>query len=92
MVSPQWLPTAYTESSSGEDQVYGNPSRWGLGFGLGLPFDDENSPRVFGIAGAGGSWAGADPDRRVAVAVTKNVMSMDFETVRTLVNAVLGAI
>jgi CubicO group peptidase (beta-lactamase class C family) len=83
---------AYTESSSGEDQVYGNPSRWGLGFALGLPFDEDNSPRVFGMAGAGGSWAGADPDRQVAVAVTKNVMSMDFETVRTLVTAVLTSI
>lgn len=92
MVSSERLPTAYTESSSGEDQVYGNPSRWGLGFGLGLPFGEENSPRVFGMAGAGGSWAGSNPDRRVAVAVTKSVMSMEFETVRTLVTAVLKVI
>ncbi len=92
VVSAQRLPMAYTESSSGEDQVFGNPSRWGLGFGLGLPFDEENTPRVFGMAGAGGSWAGADPDRRVAVAVTKNMMGMDFQTVRTVVTAVLEAI
>jgi len=92
VVSPERLPAAYTESSAGVDQVYGNPSRWGLGFGLGLPFDEGSSPRVFGMAGAGGSWAGADPDRRVAVAVTKNVISMDFETVRTLVTAVFDAI
>jgi CubicO group peptidase (beta-lactamase class C family) len=91
VVSSQRLPMAYTESSSGVDQVYGNPSRWGLGFGLGLPFDEENFPRVFGMAGAGGSWAGADADRRIAVAVTKNVLSMDFETVRTLVTAVFEA-
>ncbi len=92
VVSPERLAAACTESSSGEDQVYGNPSRWGLGFALGLPWDEENSPRVFGMAGAGGSWAGADPDRRLAVAVTKNVMSMDFETARTLVEVVLEAI
>jgi CubicO group peptidase (beta-lactamase class C family) len=91
VVSPRRLPMAYTESSSGEDQVYGNPSHWGLGFGLGLPFDVESSPRVFGMAGAGGSWAGADPDRRIALAVTKNVLSMDFETARTLVTAVFEA-
>ncbi|MCE3555240.1 beta-lactamase family protein [Pseudonocardia sp. RS11V-5] len=83
---------AYTESSSGTDRVYGNPSRWGLGFGLGLPWDQEGTPRVFGMAGAGGTWAGADPDRGVAVAVTRNVMSMDFETVRVLVTAVLDAV
>ena len=92
VVSAQRRPMAYTESSSGEDQVYGNPSRWGLGFALGLPYDEDNSPRVFGMAGAVGSWAGADPDRQVAVAVTKNVMSMDFETVRTLVTAVLTSL
>lgn len=92
VVSPERRAAAFTESSSGEDQVYGNPSRWGLGFGLGLPWDEAGSPRVFGMAGAGGSWAGADPDRRIAVAVTKNVMSMDFETVRTLATTVLDAI
>ena len=91
VVSPDLAPTAYTESSSGPDQVYGNPSRWSLGFVLGLPFDGERTPRVFGMAGAGGSWAGADPDRRIAVAVTKNVLSMDFETVTALVTAVYEA-
>lgn len=92
VVSRDRAPAAYTESSSGTDRVYGNPSRWGLGFGLGLPWEQEGAPRVFGMAGAGGSWAGADPDRGVAVAVTRNVMSMDFETVRVLVTAVLDAV
>lgn len=41
------------------------------------------------MAGAGGSWAGADPGRGVAVAVTKNVMSMDFTAVERVVGAVL---
>ena len=63
-----------------------------MGFGLGLPWDEPGSPRVFGMAGAGGSWAGADPDRGVAVAVTRNVMSMDFTTVERLVRAVLEAV
>jgi CubicO group peptidase (beta-lactamase class C family) len=92
VVSPDRLPGAYTESSAGVDRVYGNDSRWGLGFALGLPWDEQDSPRVFGMAGAGGSWAGADPDRGIAVAVTKNVLSMDFDTVRVLVTAVLDAV
>lgn len=82
---------AWTESSSGEDQVYGNPSRWGLGFALGLPFEGIDAPNAFGMAGAGGSWAGADPDRGIAVAVTKNVLSMDFVAVERLVTAVYDA-
>ncbi|GAA4676915.1 serine hydrolase domain-containing protein [Pseudonocardia yuanmonensis] len=92
VVSRERTPAAYTESSSGTDRVYGNPSRWGLGFALGVPWDEQGSPRVFGMAGAGGSWAGADPDRGIAVAVTKNVVSMDFETARVLVTAVLDAV
>ena len=76
-------------SAAGDDQVYGNPCRMSLGFALGMPFD-EHAPRAFGWAGAGGSWAGADPDRGVAVAVTKNVMGMDFTAVERLVGAVLA--
>ena len=92
LVSAQRLAEASAESWSGPDQVYGNESRWGLGFGLGLPWDEAGSARVFGMAGAGGSWAGADPERGVAVAVTKNVLSMDFETVTTVVGAILAEV
>ena len=80
-----------TVSAEGEDQVYGNECRMSLGFALGLPFE-EGAPRAFGWAGAGGSWAGADPDRGVAVAVTKNVLAMDFTTVERLVGAVLAEV
>jgi CubicO group peptidase (beta-lactamase class C family) len=91
----QWLTSprladVSTVSAAGEDQVYGNPCRMSLGFALGLPFD-EDAARAFGWAGAGGSWAGADPDRGVAVAVTKNVMGLDFTAVERLVGAVLAA-
>ena len=82
LASPR-LAEVSTVSAAGEDQVYGNPCRMSLGFALGLPFDEER-PRAFGWAGAGGSWAGADPDRGVAVAVTKNVLAMDFTTVERL--------
>lgn len=93
VVTAERLDAATAESSSGPDQVYGNDmSRWGLGFALGLPWDEAGSPRVFGMAGAGGSWAGADPERGVAVAVTKNVLSMDFETVQRVVGAILAEV
>jgi CubicO group peptidase (beta-lactamase class C family) len=92
LVSPERQAAAFTESSAGPDQVYGNDSRWSLGFGLGLPWDEAGSPRVFGMAGAGGSWAGADPDRQLAIAVTRNVMGMDFATVERVVGAVLAEV
>lgn len=93
IVSAATAATATAESSSGPDQVYGgDESRWALGFVMGLPWDEAGSPRVFGMAGAGGSWAGADPDRGIAIAVTRSVMSMDFESVRALVEPVLAAV
>jgi CubicO group peptidase (beta-lactamase class C family) len=115
LVSPERLADACAESSSGTDQIYGNDSRWGLGFGLGLPWDEAGSDRsghdastprsarggrpasdqvsrAFGMAGAGGSWAGADPDRGVALAVTRTVMSMDFATVERAGRAILDAV
>lgn len=90
LTSPR-LADVTTVSAEGEDQVYGNECRMSLGFALGLPFE-EGAPRAFGWAGAGGSWAGADPDRGVAVAVTKNVLAMDFTTVEGLVGAVLAEV
>jgi CubicO group peptidase (beta-lactamase class C family) len=92
----QWLASprladVSTVSVEGEDQVYGNECRMGLGFSLWLP-GDETASRAFGWAGAGGSWAGADPERGVAVAVTKNVMGMDFTAVERLVGAVLAEV
>ena len=92
LVTSERLAEASAESSSGPDQVYGNDSRWGLGFALGLPWAEAGSPRVFGMAGAGGGWAGADPERGVAVAITKNVLSMDFETVQRIVGAILAKV
>jgi CubicO group peptidase (beta-lactamase class C family) len=92
--SPQ-LADVTTASAEGEDQVYGGDCRMSLGFSLWLPGDSDDgtgAPRAFGWAGAGGSWAGADPDRGVAVAVTKNVLAMDFTTVERLVGAVLADI
>jgi hypothetical protein len=44
------------------------------------------------MAGAGGSWAGADPDRGVALAVTRTVMGMDFATVERAGRAILDAV
>jgi CubicO group peptidase (beta-lactamase class C family) len=91
LISEERLRDASAVSSSGTDQVYGNESAWGLGFGLGHPWD-EQAHTVFGMAGAGGSWAGADVERGLALAVTKNVVSFDFDAVTRVAKAVLAEV
>ncbi|MFJ2740296.1 serine hydrolase domain-containing protein [Streptomyces sp. NPDC087440] len=72
---------ATAPAASGTDQVMGNASSWALGYALGLP---DNSPepdlQVFGMAGAGGSWAGADTASGTTWAITKNALG-DLSTV-----------
>jgi CubicO group peptidase (beta-lactamase class C family) len=90
LLSAERLATASRVSASGIDQVYGNESRWAEGFALALPWDESSA--AFGMAGAGGSWAWADPERGVAVAVTRNVMGMDFTAVERCARAVYAAL
>ena len=42
------------------------------------------------MAGAGGSFAGADSASGLVLAVTKNVMSDDFDAVEAVAKVVLG--
>lgn len=51
---------------------------------------DWTNMDTFGMAGAGGSWAGADRSTGLAVAVTKNVLSDDFQTVGTIASLIAG--
>jgi CubicO group peptidase (beta-lactamase class C family) len=77
-------------SSRGEDQVYGNPSAWGLGYAKGLPEADLDATGTwFGMTGAGGSAAYADPVTRTAVAVTRNRMGFEMETATKVIGIVL---
>jgi len=89
LISADRLRDAATVSSAGPDQVYGDETRFGLGYALGSPWDEHGSAAAFGMAGAGGSWAGADIDRGLAMAVTKNVISHDFDAVTRIGRAVL---
>src|SRR5512133_1494608 len=82
LLTPERLAAATAVSSSGLAEVYGNPSTWALGYGLGLPDGSGGDPpTAFGMAGAGGSFAFADPATGVAFGLTKNRLGMDFDTV-----------
>ena len=79
-------------SSSGVDEVFGMPSGWGLGYAIGrLGSTAEDTPTVFGIGGAGGSFASADTATGTTFAVTKNRLTNDFTAATQISQLVTGA-
>jgi CubicO group peptidase (beta-lactamase class C family) len=95
LVSPRRLAELSALGACGRDEVFGNESAWALGYGRGLPWADDSTAAgssVFGMAGAGGSWAGADPERGLALAVTKNTLTNDFNAVGRVGRVVFGAV
>ena len=85
LISPNRLREVTAVSASGTDQVFGNPSTWGLGYaigGLGPAAQDSNT--VFGVGGVGGSFACGDTATGIAFAVTKNRLTPDFNAAAEL--------
>lgn len=76
LISPERLAQVWAVSATGTDQIFGNPSTWGLGYARGFSGSDTE----YGMAGAGGSYAGADTATGVAFAVTKNLFTMGFDS------------
>jgi CubicO group peptidase (beta-lactamase class C family) len=92
LVPPERLAEATAVSFSGIDEVFGMPTTWGLGYGIGGPAGDtQDSPTVFGLGGVGGSFACGDTASGLAWAVTKNRVSNDFSTANQLGQLVTGA-
>jgi CubicO group peptidase (beta-lactamase class C family) len=92
LLTPERLAEATTVSSSGTDEVFGNPSTWGLGYGIGGPTGDTKAaPTMFGLGGVGGSFACGDTASGIAWAVTKNRISNDFSTSTQLGQLIAGA-
>jgi CubicO group peptidase (beta-lactamase class C family) len=92
LLTPGRLAEATAVSSSGPDEVFGQPTAWGLGYGIGGPTGDaQGAPAVFGLGGVGGSFACGDTATGVAWAVTKNRVSNDFSTSTQLGLLIAGA-
>jgi CubicO group peptidase (beta-lactamase class C family) len=92
LLTPGRLAEATAVSSSGPDEVFGQPTAWGLGYGIGGPTGDaQGAPAVFGLGGVGGSFACGDTATGVAWAVTKNRVSNDFSTSTRLGLLIAGA-
>jgi CubicO group peptidase (beta-lactamase class C family) len=92
LIPPERLAEATAVSSSGIDEVFGMPTTWGLGYGIGGPSGDpQSAPTVFGLGGVGGSFACGDTATGIAWAVTKNRISNDFSTSTQLGQLITGA-
>jgi len=91
LISPEGLEQAATLAVEGKDEVFGNQVRWTLGYALGGPSVEERSETMFGMGGVGGSWAGADTATGTSLAVTKNLLTENFDTAARIARMVLHA-
>jgi CubicO group peptidase (beta-lactamase class C family) len=92
LVSPERLRELAAVAVDDADQMFGNRSVWGLGYGIGRPGADPlETSTVFGMAGAGGSWAYADTATGTAFALTKNRLT-EFDTVNQVAEIVTKAV
>jgi len=93
LISPDRLRAVTSIAAVGVDEVFGMPSTWGLGYSIGLPgADAKEHPTVFGMGGAGGSFAFADTATGLAFALTKNRLTFDFDAASGLGNLVAAAV
>jgi CubicO group peptidase (beta-lactamase class C family) len=92
LIPAERLAIATAPAFSGVDAVFGNPANWALGYALGLADSAPDADRtVFAMGGAGGSFAFGDTATGVSCAVTKNRLTMDFETATRISRTVLSA-
>ena len=93
LLSPERLRAATAVSTSGTDEVFGMPSAWGLGYSIGLlGSTPQDSPTAFGVGGAGGSFAYGDTATGIAFALTKNLLTLDFNAAIQLSQLVTAAL
>ena len=78
LVEPSVLAQATSPQISGVDLVMGVDIRWGCGFLCNSLNLYGTSPKAFGHSGWGGSFAFADPDRRLGLAYTMNSMGSEL--------------
>jgi CubicO group peptidase (beta-lactamase class C family) len=93
LISPERLREVSAVAFGGTDRIMGNPVRWALGYALGrLGADEQETPSVFGMGGAGGSFACADPATGTTFALTKNRLTSDFDAAARIEGIVAKAV
>jgi CubicO group peptidase (beta-lactamase class C family) len=92
LVPPERLRQLSAVAFDDVDQVMGFRTRWGLGYGIGLPGTGADDPStVFGVGGVGGSYAAADTATGIAFALTKNRLTADFSAAEQVAGIVAEA-
>jgi CubicO group peptidase (beta-lactamase class C family) len=90
LISPERLRQVTAVAMKGQDQVFGMPTTWGLGYAIGGLGSGHGSDSVFGVGGSGGSFACGDTANGIAFAVTKNRLTSDFNAATELSEIVTG--
>ncbi len=84
LLPPKRLREATTVAMAGTDAIFGMPTKWALGYAVGGLGTANDSDSVFGVGGAGGSFACGDTASGIAFAVTKNRLTSDFSAASQL--------
>ena len=84
LVSPERLSEVTAVSMRGTDAIFGMPTKWALGYAIGGLGTANDSDSVFGVGGAGGSFAFGNTATGIAFAVTKNRLTSDFSAASQL--------
>ena len=93
LLSPARLREVSAVAFSGVDQIMEFPSTWALGYSIGrIGTDPQETPTVFGMGGAGGSYAYADTATGTAFALTKNRLTADFGAAEQVAGIVTKAV
>src|SRR2546428_6755610 len=79
LLTPARLKQATTERVTGQDEVFGMTTTWGLGYSIGVPGGNPHDLQTaLGVGGVGGSFAFGDTATGLAFALTKNRLTSDF--------------
>jgi CubicO group peptidase (beta-lactamase class C family) len=93
LISSERLEQVSTVAAAGEDQVFGFPSAWGLGYSVGQFMSNAHETQhVFGVGGTGGSHAYADRRTGTTLALTKNRLAQNFDTAEAVAAIVADAL
>ena len=93
LVSPGRLVGIRAVAFSGVDEVVGFPVARALGYDIGRPSPDApDTPTVFGMGGAGGTYAYADAATGTAFALTKNRLTIDLDAVERVDEIITKAV
>jgi CubicO group peptidase (beta-lactamase class C family) len=88
LLTPERLREASAVAIEGIDQVFGFPTKWGLGYSVDVPGDPSASGHAIGLGGVGGSYGYADLRTGTAVALGKNRLAPDFSVSERLAGLV----